>query len=136
MKVLFLDVDGVLNTIINRSGYLSDDLISIVAYVVKETDAKIVLSSTWRKCIKDKKILEQALKNHNLSIFDSTPIVSLNFHTPRNEEIKLWLDVNPVDNFAIIDDDSRANIDGHFFRINEDTGITIEIANELISFLK
>lgn len=139
MKVIFLDVDGVLNTIrsvgIFGSGYLCEKSILLIRHIVDRTDAKIVLSSTWRKYPESKELLEQSLKNHELSIYDFTPIISLDFPTPRNEEIKLWLEANPIDDFVILDDDPRANIDGHFFRVNEDTGITIEIANEVISFL-
>jgi len=139
MKVIFLDVDGVLNTIrsvgIFGSGYLCEKSIMLIRHIVDQTDAKIVLSSTWRKYPESKEQLDQALKNHELFIYDFTPIISLDFPTPRNEEIKLWLEANPVNNFAILDDDPRAKIEGHFFRVNEDTGITEEVADKVISFL-
>ena len=49
-KVIFLDVDGVLNS--NRTLYeeisLEDDLISNLKELVDKTGAKIILSSSWR----------------------------------------------------------------------------------------
>ena len=49
-KVIFLDVDGVLNS--SRTLYedisLEDDLISNLKELVDKTDAKIILSSSWR----------------------------------------------------------------------------------------
>ena len=49
-KVIFLDIDGVLNS--NRTLYeeisLEDDLILNLKELVDKTDAKIILSSSWR----------------------------------------------------------------------------------------
>ena len=49
-KVIFLDVDGILNS--SRTLYedisLEDDLISNLKELVDKTDAKIILSSSWR----------------------------------------------------------------------------------------
>ena len=49
-KVIFLDVDGVLNS--NRTLYedisLEDDLISNLKELIDKTGAKIILSSSWR----------------------------------------------------------------------------------------
>lgn len=50
MKVIFLDIDGVLNS--NRTIYenvsLEDDLILNLKEIVDRTEAKIILSSSWR----------------------------------------------------------------------------------------
>ena len=49
-KIIFLDVDGVLNS--SRTLYedisLEDDLISNLRELVNKTEAKIILSSSWR----------------------------------------------------------------------------------------
>ena len=48
-KILFLDVDGVLNV---HTGYLSgickDELVMLLADIIKQTNCKIVLSTSWR----------------------------------------------------------------------------------------
>jgi hypothetical protein len=134
MNVLFLDVDGVLNTIrsvrIFGFDYIDSKMVSLVAKIVNETKAEIVLSSSWRTPKKDKKLVEQALGEYSLFIFDCTPVI-----TPphRGKEIQSWLQNNPVANFAIIDDDSRANIKGHFFQTDENIGLTNEICKKIIS---
>lgn len=50
MKVIFLDVDGVLNSA--QDGYSirlkTDSHLKLLQYIVKETGAKIVLSSYYR----------------------------------------------------------------------------------------
>eukprot|EP01083_Nonionella_stella_P054677 144320_1 len=46
IKLLFLDVDGVLNTVFDNG--LRDDLIQHLAHIIDETKCKIILSTTWR----------------------------------------------------------------------------------------
>ena len=53
MKVIFLDVDGVLNTKYSKSRCgrfigIDKDKVAQLKRIVDETDAEIVLSSTWR----------------------------------------------------------------------------------------
>lgn len=49
MKVIFLDIDGVLNS--KGTSTLDDTYISRLKEIVKATDAKIVLSSSWKDVI-------------------------------------------------------------------------------------
>jgi hypothetical protein len=55
MKIIFLDIDGVLNyqrmtdAIETESGKVSKSAIELLNQLTDETDAKIVISSTWRK---------------------------------------------------------------------------------------
>ena len=53
MRILFLDIDGVLNTIrteilIEGYTFVEDEKIQLIKDFVEEYDLKIVLSSTWR----------------------------------------------------------------------------------------
>ncbi|AGN30208.1 hypothetical protein VPFG_00208 [Vibrio phage nt-1] len=60
MKIIFLDIDGVLNNSLEADkhtevllndeyyGFYSPRCVELLNKLVKETDAKIVLSSTWR----------------------------------------------------------------------------------------
>lgn len=116
MKVVFLDVDGVLNS--NRtclamggipSGMRKDAVkfldplaLSMIREICKLSDAKIVLSSTWRKCRNYK---EYAIE-FDLPIIDRTDSYSDKGHM-RGYEIEDWLEKNlEVTHYAIIDDDS------------------------------
>jgi hypothetical protein len=123
MKILFLDVDGVLNTqryitrkdrqFIGRKHLakleweveqIDPARISMVNQIVQETGCKVVVSSTWRKLhsIEELDSLFRIL-GAEFSIFDYTHILG----TRRGFEIQEWLDENPqVDRFVILDDDS------------------------------
>lgn len=136
MKVIFLDVDGVLNTIetfgLFGPDFIDDASVALVARIVKETGAKIVLSSSWRIYEKDKKMVKKALARHDLEIFDCTPIKS---QVKRSEEIQSWLNDNQVKKFAILDDNPRANVEGSFFQIDEIIGLTVGITERVIAHL-
>lgn len=133
MKIIFLDVDGVLNSADyfdrvreNRDRCLFDieekelnhelneDKIILLKEIVDKTGAQLVLSSTWRELFGDKEafapkdpmyvFLEETLAKYGLKIMSQTPY--LNFNRPA--EIKAWLD-NRVDDvvFVSLDDDFR-----------------------------
>jgi hypothetical protein len=155
MKILFLDIDGVLNTpkMCGRFGtdFIDNILVALVARIVKETECKIVLSSTWRIDERDRFLATRELAEHGLTIHDCTPVITRKppddssnlldklwqaWNWPkRHEEIQLWLDQNPVSRFAILDDLQEACIEGSFFKTDEDRGITVAIAEQIIQHL-
>jgi hypothetical protein len=144
MKVIFLDIDGVLNTpkTIRRFGFdfIDDILVALVVRICKETSAKIVLSSSWRTEEKDLNLARLALERHNLEIHDCTPVIKREWTEEgwvrRHEEISAWLEDKEVDRFAIIDDLDDACIEGSFFQTDEERGLTVEIAEKIICHLK
>ena len=123
MKVIFLDVDGVLNCESTKAffegvPFVESEKIKLVAEIVKKTGAKIVLTSNWRSGW-DRKIrgidndfavrrfnaLADAFAAEGLSFLDYTPKL---FDSTRGAEIKAWLDTrleNEIENFVILDDD-------------------------------
>jgi hypothetical protein len=136
MKIIFLDIDGVLNThkSIGRFGFdfIDHILVALVARIVQETQAKVVLSSTWRIDKKDRELALRALQEQDLEIHDFTPVL---VGEDRHVEIQAWLDKNQVERFAILDDDPDAKIEGNFFRTDESLGLTVEIAERVIKHL-
>lgn len=111
MKVIFLDVDGVLNSA--QDGYSirlkTDSHLKLLQYIVKETGAKIVLSSSWRIGFTPaSKNLLARFKEYGLEIMDCTPELS---GTCRGDEIRKWLDEfkteYDVEQFAILDDEAN-----------------------------
>ena len=54
MKIIFLDIDGVLNSIAYErekapeQSFIDESRLPLVAQIVRKTGAAIVLSSTWR----------------------------------------------------------------------------------------
>ena len=118
MKVIFLDIDGVVNFRYSRSrcqGYtgIDDDKVALLKEIVDATDANIVLSSTWRleynkaghHLEKMGDYLKKKLAKQGLSVYDVTPDLGKN-GWDRGKEILDWLVRHPdVDKYLILDDD-------------------------------
>ncbi len=120
MKIIFLDIDGVLNSKkhkVSASDKFEDNYIDLsrvkhIADIVNATDAKIVLISSlridWNKsselCGDDGNYINRCFAEYGLSIMDKTPYIS--FFTARRKEIITWLSANKseVESFVIIDD--------------------------------
>jgi hypothetical protein len=116
MKVLFLDIDGVLNSqrsCIAFGGYphevtgyhrerFDEVALRLIRGIVKAAGASIVLSSSWRKN-EDWQDIGPALE---LPIIDRTPSGWAPGQV-RGHEIAEWLEAHPeVECYAIVDDDS------------------------------
>lgn len=122
MKVIFLDIDGVLNGLGSESRCcgclgIDDDKVKRLAKIINETDACIVLSSTWRHDWERVESLEdlstmgaymvRKLKRERIHILSKTDDIS---PEKRGVEIKKWLDDAKKDgveikSFCIIDDE-------------------------------
>lgn len=114
MKILFLDIDGVLNskrTCEAFDGYPFSALslenfdkvaIALIQKLCADTECQIVLSSSWRHDSNWKHLAVQ----FDLPIIDRTPLnVSLSGH--RGKEIGVWLEKHPkITQYAIVDDNS------------------------------
>ena len=114
MKIIFLDVDGVLNNIhtmtrtVSGCCFVEKECLKMVRHIVLETGAKVVLSSDWRYDRDDPKYnqdfleLKDIMEKYNIPIFDYTPIINWEL---RGIEIAAWLGLHPeVDSFVILDD--------------------------------
>ena len=122
MKVLFLDIDGVLNSeqsaiYYNRlnveNGGFNDFSCPIArsnlhSILEELPDLKIVVSSTWRlgETLESMRgVLAQLALIKPDRVIGMTP--SLRGGKVRGDEIQAWLDANPgVERFVIVDDDS------------------------------
>lgn len=148
MKVIFLDVDGVLNTdnLLREYGYsyVCPDRVILLKKIITATDAKIVLSSDWRRRPESRSLIREALKLQDLEFIDCTPIMTrkLSQWIERHLEISTWMEEyaeEPIDKFAIIDDLCSARIpndpDSFFRTYPHDIGLTNEIANKIIEYL-
>ena len=126
MKVIFLDIDGVLNTaetfetLYKRYGSAVVSNIEVDGFrleylkrIIDQTGAKLVLTSTFRHYFKKEndKIVPTCLRGKNLyvkflgydvELYDTIPMNN----NSREEQIQEWLSSrDDVDNFVIIDDD-------------------------------
>ena len=119
MKVIFLDLDGVLNSkkydrIRDWSAQTSIDesRLPILEKIIAATGAELVFSSTWRvhwdkdetRCDDDGRYINETLGKFGLKLFDKTPQLGL-FYS-RAEEVQNWLKYPPapVESFVILDD--------------------------------
>lgn len=109
MKLLFLDIDGVLNTnpqrIKNGINFIDDNLTRRIADVVWKTGCKVVLSSTWRCQWSDFQEARSHLHRHGITIFGTTPVSIWTRTSNRADEILSFLEsFDNVDSFAVLDD--------------------------------
>ena len=118
-KIIFLDIDGVLNVYCeSRDEYgcmfhkhFEDNL----RWIIEKTDAKIVISSTWR--MDGLKKMQEMWEKRNLpgEIIGTTPTNTDVIHrgtcefidfVDRGHEIQQYIDDNNIKNYVILDDDN------------------------------
>lgn len=111
MKVIFLDVDGVLN--MHKSGgfyTLNKARLRLLEKIVKDTDAQIVVSSTWRNSPSHMKKLSHSLGYRGMKITGVTDRLGVSKNGERyyrGHEIQKYLDEHPeIEQYVILDDDS------------------------------
>lgn len=117
-KVVFLDVDGVLNSNRSTEPTIAEDMVKRLAHIARKTGASIILSSSWRyeyvrhinpeSDYYDKDIdhLITILKKYGLEIADTTPLSYINGANARPYEIRTWLAGRAnVKRFVILDDE-------------------------------
>ena len=114
MKIIFLDIDGVLNSDIydRQRGYSDSNIdatrLPLLKRLIDETGAKTVLSSSWRehwskeedKMTAVGREIADTLRSGGIELYDKTPVMS-----SRGEEISHWLSQHPeTEGFVILDD--------------------------------
>ena len=118
-KIIFTDVDGVLNTsrtqrrlnCCNEFTFVDTRKVLRLRDIVERTGAKLVLSSTWRfgadqraLYIEREALRELVAEFRRLRCplwFDTTPYLP---STKRWQEINAWLILHDVEDFIILDD--------------------------------
>jgi hypothetical protein len=134
MKIIFSDIDGVLNR--RRTAnprkfpYVAEPkLVARLLAVLGRTEARIVLTSTWRY---DPAGLFSA-KHWGIPFIDITPDLP---KEPRRNEIFAWLRDHPqVTRYAVLDDEDDELDDLPLFQPSAVTGLTEEMAQGLVDFL-
>ena len=165
MKIIFLDIDGVLNSDESmrrkkRSGYgfdihnttqsydcPSQPMIENLNHIVENTGAYIVISSSWRHYHKIDEI-KQLFEKLEIKgkIVDYTPVVKLS--TYRGLEIQNWIDnyneakakgnflLKPIKSFVILDDNNdMLNLKDRLVLTDYKIGLTKTNAEEAIKIL-
>jgi hypothetical protein len=134
MKVIFLDIDGVLNCTktpnARKFPYVVDKkLLARLQKLLDRTGAKVVLSSSWRL----DPIGLLAAKHWAVPFIDVCPDMP---KSARRREVLRWLSRHPqVTRYAIIDDEDDGLDELPLFQPSCKTGLTPEIAKGVEKFL-
>ena len=168
MKLIFLDIDGVLNNELfyKTQAYQSKrgtsqsreefklqqfdpKCIDLLNYITNKTEAKIVISSSWRSDPDIKELLEKVGVTGD--ILGVTPHLSFKsnvdytYSVPRGCEIKAWLELNKnklgdkmsKTKYVILDDDSDMLYwqRHQYFQVDPYCGITNNLAYRVVNYL-
>lgn len=158
-KIIFLDIDGVLNVIPQGfdeyGGIFHDHFVENLRWIINETGAKLVISSTWR--LSGLKIMQEMWEKRDLpgEVIGITP-TSINVDdenvnsygsVDRGHEIQKWIDDHGVNSYCIIDDDPdmlpsqmknfvrTSNNQHHPDCIDIGYGLTRKCSEEVVSIL-
>ena len=135
MRIIFLDIDGVLNCkdTPNPRGFpyiIGPHLLANLEELLKRTGAKVVLSSSWRT----DPVGVLAAKHYGIPFIDLCPDVP---EASRCEEMLTWLSAHQeVTRYVVIDDESDCLDDLPLFQPSNKTGLTMDIVEGAERYLK
>ena len=143
MNVIFLDIDGVLNSRKydsernwNENTDIDETRLPLVKEIADRGGAVIVLSSTWRThwhknpafCDEDGAYINDTFSKYGLEIYSKTP--DLGRSALRKDEVKKWLETygKNVRNFVILDDYGFGwgELSDYFVKTNPVRGLGLE----------
>lgn len=145
MKIVFLDIDGVLNNSFHNEfsrhhGGLefAPSCVANIIELLNETDAKVVITSTWRIRHTVDSLNRKVLTHYGLAdyVVGHTPVLD---DCPRGEEIKTFLENTNllIDRFIIIDDDNdMGEFLGRLVRTNNRKGFTSTDKEKALKLLR
>lgn len=152
MKVIFLDIDGVLN-----SGPYTDAMkqdpnfkprelsmewwaegldpaaVKLLNSLVERTGAKVVVSSTWRLHTTVgwlQRVLRMRGYEHRVHGMTERFV-----GRDRSYEIMRWLATTKAEQFVVLDDKREADIAGHFVKTDSEVGLTEELVEKAVRIL-
>lgn len=160
MKIIFLDIDGVMKSVsstVRQGGdrygkMLHPEHVEALNFILEHTDARIVLSSTYREFMNVKEIC-QMFKDCGIPykyVISKTPALGNGFgDVERGDEIAHWLRHAPddafhyhgvemnIESFVVLDDDNDMSAINpiNFVRTNKNYGLTHYEALEVIEIL-
>ena len=124
MRVIFLDIDGVLNT--NSDREISNDKLKLLSELVSKTGADVVLSSSWRYGWNKPELnkpgtriygLKQLLKDNDIVIKET-----IGLDLTKSIQIKNYINTNMISNYVVLDDELIDT--GNLVQTNGDIGLT------------
>jgi len=150
MKIIFLDIDGVLRVIPKDfdkyGGDFHETFIDNLRNIIQKTEAYIVISASMRTFGLSYMIKMWKYRNYPGEIIGITPSSE---ERHRGKEIKFWLDncIDPIESYVILDDDTDMLLEqlNHFVKTSDNKhhkesidigyGLTKECAEQAIEIL-
>lgn len=148
MKVVFLDIDGVLNsdlwnaihqTDIYNGRLIDEDKVKLLSMIIINTGAMIVLHSGWRFWLnknlqpirKEADYLLSILNKYKINLYDITPDLSTEeikkskkFSLIKAKEIMMWLgEHKEVNAYVVLDDLDLHNVEISQYQIRTDSKV-------------
>lgn len=163
MNVIFLDIDGVLNSKIwnenhkeeiKRGVLIDEDKVKLLKEILIKTGAVVVLHSGWKLWFdkdikpirKESEFLDKNFNKYGIKIYDVTPDFSTaeiretkRFSLVKAKEILYWLkEHKDVEKWLVIDDLYLYNeeVRKHQFMTNNERGLTLSDAAKIIGILR
>ena len=106
MKVIFLDIDGVLNGIEFQKSFdkeppiIDETRLTILKEIIDRSGANVVLSSSWKKFWEPNCTFDIVFKKSGIDIYDITPALGR-----KRDEISAWLSAHPnTESYVILVD--------------------------------
>ena len=148
LRVIFLDIDGVICC--NSMGRLEDKKLRILQGVAQTAQAKIVLSTDWRRVPQLKTQLIGALRGLGMDVIGATPCRP-NWQAVRPQEITSWLQAYhetagtperpyvssyvAIDDRPLLSEQGGEQLRGHFVHTRVAVGITERAAERMVQLL-
>jgi hypothetical protein len=157
MRIIFLDIDGVLNSnrhytdfylkhdrparssVTNPEEQIDERNMKLLNELAIRSEANIVISSTWRMGRKQADLRNDLYKcglDKSIKIIGVTP--DYNLDRPRGEEIQEWMDNTNknIEAFVILDDSSdMAHLMNYLVRTNLTVGLTKQDVEKALKIL-
>lgn len=138
MKLLFLDIDGVITSDeaildMTRVYPFSDACVAVLNKVLEQHKLRIILTSSWRTVF-DAEKQNQVFKENGVNQVPAGQTKEIAY-SDRGKEIAEYLAKRKVDCFVILDDMYMDGFENNFVHIDPKTGLTeayLERINEIL----
>lgn len=145
MKIIFLDIDGVIST--EKSHYALDkDACDLLGKIIDATDAKIVISSSWRRNTVEDTKEELTTIRHSVPFpfpyADRIVGVTIRAYAyimqgihlsiPRGVEIKQWIDTHIHSENGKNWNYKEIGVDFNYVILDDDSDMLLEQAEHLV----
>lgn len=145
MKLVFLDLDGVLVT--RRQGVMEQRLVDNLKKVIQEGEAQIVLSSDWRRWPEGRRECKRVLRANGMDFIACTPCMTAmapnrpieivrwlkEHHAKGGEKVTHWV---AVDDRHLLQEKQGQRLKGHFVQTQPIRGLTVDVAFAMIRILQ